>query len=100
MVERFDVYFDAFNISVGPLGTSLALGLAAASLFDGSEDPTDLGVVRMSNEQLKLLAFALWDNVKELEASLGTHFDVSKEVTDQLELPRDIWDSFWAHERG
>ncbi len=100
MVEIFDVYFDAFKISSGPWGTNLVFGLAPAPFLDAPEQPTDLGVVRMSNEQLKVLTFALWDNLKQLEAGFGTHVDVSEQVTDQLEIPRDIWDSFWAHERG
>jgi hypothetical protein len=100
MAEPFDIYSDAFKISSNPLGTCVVFGLAPAPFSDASGLPTDLGAVRMSNQQLKITIFALWDNLKQMEASFGGQTEVPEQVTDQLEIPRDIWDSFWAHERG
>lgn len=100
MADQFDVYFDAFKISSGPWGTCVVFGLAPAPFTDTPEQPVDLGAVRMSNEQLKVLTFALWDNLKQLEDGFGVHIDVPEQIVDQLEIPKDIWDAFWAHERG
>ena len=64
MAEPFDVYSDGFTISTNPWGTNLVFGLLPAQPSLGSdEEGTHLGTVRMSNEYLKVVAFALWRNV-------------------------------------
>ena len=101
MVEPFDVYTDAFKLASSPWGTSVVFGVVPAPInVSGTPEPTDLGAVRMSNEHAKVLIFALWQSLQQLKDQFGLRLEVSEAVTDQLGIPREQWDLFWAREEG
>ncbi len=101
MAEPFDVYSDGFTISTNPWGTNLVFGLLPAEPSPGFDaEATHLGTVRVSNEYLKVVAFALWRNVMLHEESIQAELSISPQVLDQLGIPREVWDSFWAQTGG
>ena len=99
MAEPFDIYTDAFKIASSPWGTCVVFGVIPAPInVESTGQPTDLGAIRISNEQVKVLIFGLWRSVQQLEEQFGIPIDVSKQVTDQLGIPRENWDLFWTQE--
>ena len=99
MAEPFDIYSDFFKIANSPWGTSVVFGVMPAPInADSVGEPVDLGAIRISNAQAKVLIFGLWQSMQQLEEQFDTHVDVSKQVTDQLGIQRGIWDLFWKRE--
>jgi hypothetical protein len=96
MPEQFDVYTDAFLVTVTPFGASLSFerrephpSQTAAPVM------TRLGTIRMSVEHLKLMTIMLKRQVKLAEEEGGVEFDVDTRILSQLHIAREDWDSFW-----
>ena len=98
MAEPFDVYADTFKIASSPMGTYVGFGTLSPRFPEEAEEPVALGIVRMSNLQMKLLIFSLWDSMTDLERDFDFSVNVPNRVTDLLGIPRDRWDVFWGHD--
>ena len=101
MAEPFDVYADGLTISTNPWGTNLVFGLSpAAASPESNEEATHLGTIRVSNEYLKILGFAICRSLMQHEKNVGAQLGIPVQVLDELGIPKDDWDSFWAQTRG
>ncbi len=96
MSEPFDVYADAFIVSVNPFGANLSFELREAHPSPNAPSPLRrLGTIRMSVEHLKLMAMMLRTQVRNLESGSGVKYEIDNRVLSQLGIAREDWDSFW-----
>lgn len=101
MSDSFDVYTDAFTVTVTPFGVNLSFGIKEPHPVPTSiQQPVNLGVVRMSNEHLKTMVFILWKQMIAYEEGSQVHCDVPTQVLGQLGLAREDWDAFWRPRGG
>ena len=97
MTEPFDLYADAFTVTVTPWGANLSFQLREAHPSPTSiQQPTHLGTIRMSNEHLKTVIFILRRQIRLHEETNGTSCDVPTQVLSQLGIAREDWDALWA----
>ena len=96
MPEPFEIYADAFTITVGAWGANMSFQLREAHPEATSiKQPELLGTVRMSNEHLKAMIFTIGRQIKQYESSQGVRCDVPTQVLSQMFIAREDWDSFW-----
>lgn len=96
MAESFDVYTDVFHTMVTPWGTNLLFGLRPVSPEPQNDEPNRmLGVVRMSNEHLKVMCFMLQRQMVTYETEQQVTCDVSERLLAALDIPADEWTAFW-----
>lgn len=96
MPEPFDVYADAFIITLTPFGANLSFEIREAHPSPNAPPPLRrLGTVRMSVEHLKLMAMMLRNQVRAMESQSGVRFEVDTRVLAQLGIGKEDWDSFW-----
>ena len=96
MPEPFDVYTDAFVVTITPFGTNMSFQLKEAHPTPGTiGQPSLLGTIRMSNEHLKTMAFILRRHLIQYEQSLGTRCEVPRQILSQLQIAPEDWDTFW-----
>ena len=101
MPEPFDVYADAFSITVTPWGANLSFQLHEPHPSRQTiTQPGTLGTVRMSIEHLKAMVFMLRRQVLQHEQSTGVKVDVPTQVLATLGIGRDDWDPFWRQNGG
>ena len=97
MTEPFDIYSDAFTITVTAWGANLSFQLNEAHPAPAAvSQPTRLGTVRMSNEHLKTMVMMIRTQVRRHEEATGVNVDVPTQVLAQLGIAREDWDAFWA----
>ena len=101
MGEPFDVYTDSFAVTVNPWGANLNLFLSQAqpAALEGSRVHC-VGIVRMSNEYLKVLAYMLSQRISEHETDNEVNYDVPSNVLQQLGIGQEDWDRFWERTGG
>lgn len=96
MPEPFDVYADAFIVSITPFGANLSFEIREAHPSPNAPAPLRrLGTVRMSVEHLKVMGMILRNQVRAVESQSGVKFEVDTQVLSQLRIPKEDWDSFW-----
>jgi len=96
MVEPFDLYTDAFTVTITPFGANVSFSLREAHPSPGkSPQLQHLGTLRMSVEHLKTLIWITRNQIRRVETELGTKADVPRNVLNQLQIPPDDWDDFW-----
>ena len=96
MAEPFEVYSDAFTITVSAWGANLSFQLREAHPEATSiRQPDRLGTVRMSNEHLKVLAFILRRQVMQYEQQQGVRCDVPVQILAQMGIAPEDWNAFW-----
>ena len=101
MSEPFDIYADAFVVTLTPWGANLSFQLHEAHPAPQRESPsTRLGTVRMSIEHLKTMIFMLKQQVLLHEGNHGVSVDVPTQVLAQLGIAREDWDVFWRSNGG
>ena len=97
MTDAFDLYSDAFTVTVTPWGANLSFQLREAHPSPTSvQQPAHLGTIRMSNEHLKTVIFMLRRQVLLHEEGTGTSYAVPTQILSQLGIAREDWDAFWA----
>ncbi len=97
MPEPFEIFADAFTVTVGAWGSSMSFQLREAHPEATSiKQPERLGTVRMSTEHLKAMVFILRRQVLQYEQSQGVRCDVPTQVLAQMQIPREDWDVFWS----
>ena len=96
MAEPFEVYCDAFTITVSAWGANLTFQLREAHPEATSiKQPERLGTVRMSNEHLKALTFLLRRQVIQYEQQQGVRCDLPVQVLSQMGIAPEDWDALW-----
>lgn len=96
MSEPFDVYADAFTVSVTPWGSNLSFGLRPAHPAPGANPQHEtLGVVRMSNEHMKVMVFMLNRQMANYEKTVGVQCSVPTPVLAALGISNQEWEEFW-----
>ena len=96
MAEPFEIYADAFTITVSAWGANMSFQLREAHPEATSiKQPELLGTVRMSNEHLKAMVFMLRRQILQYESDQGVSCEVPTQVLAQMRIAREDWDSFW-----
>ncbi|MBI4312769.1 MAG: hypothetical protein HY681_13460 [Chloroflexi bacterium] len=94
--DGFDVYADAFTITITPFGANLSFSLREAHpSLSRTPQMTQLGTVRMSVEHLKTMVMIMRRQVLQVEAQMGVRAEVPREVLNQLGVSPEDWESFW-----
>lgn len=97
--EPFDIYSDAFSISVTPWGANMSFALREAHPSKTKPElPKHQGTVRMSNEQLKIIAFMIARQIKNYEHAENMQHHVPAAILNQLGVGPEDWESFWSKE--
>ena len=96
MPEPFEIYTDAFTITVSAWGSNMSFQLREAHPEATSiKQPERLGTVRMSTEHLKAMIFLMRKQVLLYEQGQGVRHDLPTQVLSQMQIPREDWDAFW-----
>ena len=97
MTEPFDVYTDAFIVTVTPWGANVSISLREPHPAPVSaESPDRLGTIRMSNEHLKVLVFMCKRQILDYESNMQIQVAVPTAILSQLGIAMEDWDAFWA----
>jgi len=97
MSEPFDVYADAFLVTITPFGANLSFERRDAHPSPNAPPSmTRLGTVRMSVEHLKVITMMVRNQIRLAESQSGIRFDVDTGVLSQLRIAREDWDLFWS----
>jgi hypothetical protein len=97
MPEPFDLYTDAFTISVTPWGSNLTFGIRPPHPEPGVDQPSEtIGVVRMSNEHLKVMVYLLQRQMISFEETFAGRFHVPEMVLAALGISLQDWENFWG----
>ena len=97
MTEPFDVYTDAFIVTVTPWGANVSISLREPHPAPASVEPPDrLGTIRMSNEHLKVLVFMCRRQILNYESDMQIQVAVPTAILSQLGIPIEDWNDFWA----
>ena len=95
--DLFDVYSDAFTITVTPWGANITFSLHQPHPSGpSSQPPQELGTIRMSNEHLKAMVFMLRRQVMQHEEASGVRCEVPIRVLAQLGIAPEDWQVFWT----
>lgn len=96
MAEPFDVFADAFIITVTPFGANLSFEVRQAHPSQTApQTTTRLGTVRMSVEHLKLMIMMTRNQVKRVEDDSGIKYEVPSNILAQLQIAPEDWAVFW-----
>ena len=94
--ETFDVYSDAFTVTITPFGANLSIALREAHPSPSRAPQSQhLGTLRMSVEHLKTLIWICRNQIRQVEGQLGVKAEVPRSILNQLSIPPDDWDDFW-----
>ncbi|MSQ14120.1 MAG: hypothetical protein EXR47_08355 [Dehalococcoidia bacterium] len=96
MAEKFDVYADAFLVTITPFGANVSFDLRDAHLNPNTVPTTTrLGTVRMGNEHLKLIVMVMRNQTKASESQFGVKTDISFQILSQMRIAPEDWEAFW-----
>ena len=97
MPELFDEYVDQFMISMGPYGVAIILRRTDPTPPTAGAQPQhrDVGVIRMSLEHLKSMAYLLKGQITQMEEHLGATIPVAPSTLNQMGIAPEDWDAFW-----
>ena len=99
--EPFDLYSDAFTITITPFGANLTFAVREPHPAVGrQQQTTNLGTVRMSNEHLKTMVMIIRRQVIQVEEKTGVKAEVPRDVLNQMGIGPDDWDLLWRSSGG
>lgn len=94
--EPFDLYTDAFTITITPFGANLSFAVREAHPSPSKPPQLQhLGTIRMSVEHLKTLVWICRQQVRQVEGQMGVKAEVPRNILNQFGVPPDEWDDFW-----
>ena len=94
--KSFDVYTDAFTITITPFGANLSFGVREAHPSPAKTPQTQhLGTVRMSVEHLKTMVMIIRRQILVVEGEMNVKAEVARNILHQLQIPPEDWDVFW-----
>ncbi len=92
----FDLYADAFTVSITPFGANLTFAIREAHPNPSTAPQIQqLGTFRMSVEHLKTLVWVCRKQVRSVEGQMGVLAQVPVAILNQLGVPQNEWDDFW-----
>jgi len=92
----FDVYADAFTITVTPFGANLSFAVREAHpSLNRVPQLTHLGTVRMSVEHLKTMVMITRRQVVLNEGNSGVKAEVPTDILNQMGVSLEDWQAFW-----
>ncbi len=99
--KPFDVYADAYQVTTNPYGVTINLMLSDPMPVAPGSPPkvANVGHLRLSLENLKLLAFLMHRQVKQHEQNLDVNIQIPRQVLNALQISPEDWQPFWG-ERG
>lgn len=97
MAEPFDVYADSYQISTNPYAGTINFMLSDAMPTAPGTPPKNvhLASIRLSLENIKLLSFLLYRQIKQHEKNLGVNIQVPVQVLNAVQTGIEDWQSFW-----
>ena len=97
MAETFDEYSDVFLLTTSPFGAALTFRRSpAVTASPGTtSQPEDVGVIRMSLEHLKMMAFIFKRQIDGVERNVGASIPIASSTLNQMKIAPEDWDSFW-----
>ena len=94
--EPFDLYSDAFTITLTPFGANLTFNVREPHPAQARvPEQTTLGTIRMSIEHLKTIIMLARRQVLQIERETGVKFEVSSNVLNQLGVSMEDWEALW-----
>jgi len=100
--EPLDVYVDAYQVSTNPYAGVINFLLSDALPVAPGNPPKNvhLASIRLSLENMKLLAFFLYRQIKQHEANLGVDIQVPRQVLNAVQIGAEDWAAFWTRLGG
>lgn len=101
MPEPFDVYVDTYQVTTNPYAATINFNLSDAMPAAPGAPPrtTHVGSIRLSLENMKLLAFLLYRQVRQHEQALGVNIQVPQQVLNALQIGAEDWRGIWERDR-
>ena len=93
MDEKNEVWFDSFEVSVGPLGCKLSLTLGNYDPRTPSKRTT--AEAYTSVESLKSMAFILTRVIKTKEREGGISYPIPNKLLNEWNTAPEDWEAFW-----
>ena len=102
MPEIPEVYFDQFQINLGPWGAVMNFQLSSYQppAPGGQQQSERVATARTSLEHIKALSFILVRHLKTFEQTHQIDIQVPTGVLSALAIAREDWDSFWRRENA
>ena len=94
--ESFDLYADAFTVTITPFGANLSFSLHEA--HPSANRPPQLkqlGTIRMSVEHLKTVVWMTRHQIRQVEGQMGVKAEIPSSILNQLNIPPQDWEDFW-----
>jgi hypothetical protein len=100
--EPLDLYIDTYQVSTNPYGCTINFSLSQALPTAPGTPPRaePVASVRMSLENMKLLAFFLYRQMMQHERNLGVEIQVPKQVLNAVQIGPEDWQGFWKGHGG
>lgn len=102
MAEPPDLYADVYQVTTNPWAGTINFSLSSAiPTAPGQPAKHELvATIRMSLENMKLLAFFLHRQVRQHEENLGVNIQVPTTVLNQVRIGPEDWEAFWKRSGG
>ena len=101
MSEPFDIYTDSFMVSVTPWGSNITFSLRPPHPDPAANQPDEtVGVVRMSNEHLKVMVYMLHRQMISFERTAEGQCHVPDGILAALGISPPDWENFWGGRGG
>jgi hypothetical protein len=100
--EPIDIYVDAYQVSTNPYAGTINFMLSDALPVAPGSPPKSvhLASIRLSLENMKLLAFFLYRQIKQHEENLGVNIQVPQQVLNAVQIGAEDWQTFWKRHGG
>lgn len=100
--QPVDIYVDSYQVSTNPYAGTINFMLSDPFPVAPGNPPKSvpLASVRLSLENMKLLAFLLYRQIKLHEENLGVNIQVPLQVLNALQVGAEDWKTFWEHLGG
>jgi hypothetical protein len=97
-----EVYFDQFQISLGPWGAVMNFQLSSYQppAPGGQQQSERVATARTSLQHLKALSFILVRHLKTFEQENQIDIQVPTRVLSAMTIAPEDWDSFWRRENA
>jgi len=99
--EPFDVYVDSYQVTTNPYAAAINFNLSDAmpAAPGVPSRTTPVGSVRLSLENMKLLAFLLYRQIRQHERAMGVNIQVPQHVLNALQIGAEDWRGIWERDR-
>ncbi len=98
--KPLDIYADAYQVSSSPYAATINFSLSSPlPLAPGAPPKVDhLVSIRLSLENLKLLAFFMCRQVQQHEQNYGVDIQLPRQVLNAAQIGPEDWQAFWKRD--